>query len=213
MGPLSALDRGYPNVFATCFGLSRTVIKHQLVENIETPSPKVTMSRKVKVKGLLASLLLLPSLSSATPSSASHHHLLFTLFCLETIGGHHPHNWCLVEFWLAIQNVISSVGRDPDCLVDLSFKAALKTSNNRHGEGLLLAIVDKLAMFPQRWVFSLVPEAILVFQPSREIQFKRLFNIIFSGIFNSKNYSIIFFPRKFNSKIYSKFLIWLDSIQ
>ena len=46
-----------------------------------------------------------------------------------------------------------------------------------------------------------------------KIQFKGLFNIIFSGIFNSKNYSIIFFPRKFNSKIYSKFLIWLDSIQ
>ena len=122
----------------------------------------------MKVKVLLASLLLLPSLSSATPSSASHHHLLFTLFCLETIGGHHPHNWCLVEFWLAIQNVISSVRRDPDCLVDLSFKAALKTSNDGHGEGLLLAIVDKLAMFPQRWVFSLIPEAILVFQPSRE---------------------------------------------
>jgi len=37
--------------------------------------------------------------------------------------------------------------------------------------------------------------------------------IHFSGIFNSENYSIIFFPRKFNSKIYSKFLIWLDSIQ
>ena len=31
-----------------------------------------------------------------------------------------------------------------------------------------------------------------------KIQFKGLFNIIFSGIFNSKNYSIIFFPRKFN---------------
>ena len=46
-----------------------------------------------------------------------------------------------------------------------------------------------------------------------KIQFKGLFNIIFSGIFNSKNYSIIFFPRKFNSKIDSKFLIWLDSIQ
>ena len=42
-----------------------------------------------------------------------------------------------------------------------------------------------------------------------KIQFKGLFNIIFSGIFNSKNYSIIFFPGKFNSKI----LIWLDSIQ
>ena len=46
-----------------------------------------------------------------------------------------------------------------------------------------------------------------------KIQFKGLFNIIFSGIFNSKNYSIIFFPRKFNSNIYSKFLIWLDSIR
>ena len=46
-----------------------------------------------------------------------------------------------------------------------------------------------------------------------KIQFKGLFNIIFSGIFNSKNYSIIFFPRKFNSKIDSKILIWLDSIQ
>ena len=42
------------------------------------------MTRKVKVKVLLASPLLLPSLSSATPSSASHQHLLFTLFCLET---------------------------------------------------------------------------------------------------------------------------------
>ena len=37
-----------------------------------------------------------------------------------------------------------------------------------------------------------------------KIQFKGLFNIIFSGIFNSKNYSIIFFPGKFNSKIDSK---------
>ena len=46
-----------------------------------------------------------------------------------------------------------------------------------------------------------------------KIQFKGLFNVVFSGIFNSKNYSIIFFPRKFNSKIHSKFLIWLDSIQ
>ena len=52
VGPLSALDRGHPNVFATCFGLPRAVIKHQLVENIETP--KVTMTRKVKVKVLLA---------------------------------------------------------------------------------------------------------------------------------------------------------------
>jgi len=46
-----------------------------------------------------------------------------------------------------------------------------------------------------------------------KIQFKGLFNIIFSGMFNSKKYSIIFFPGKFNSKIDSKFLIWLDSIQ
>ena len=46
-----------------------------------------------------------------------------------------------------------------------------------------------------------------------KIQFKGLFNIIFPGIFNSKNFSIIFFPGKFNSKIYPKFLIWLDSIQ
>ena len=42
----------------------------------------------------------LPSLSSATPSSASLHHLLFTFFCLESIGSHHPHNWCLVELGL-----------------------------------------------------------------------------------------------------------------
>ena len=54
----------------------------------------------MKVKVLLASLLLLPSLSSATPSSASHHHLLLTLLQLKAIGGDHPHNWCLVELGL-----------------------------------------------------------------------------------------------------------------
>ena len=35
---------------------------------------------------------------------------------------------------------------------------------------------------------------------------------LFSGIFNSKNYSRNFLPGKFNSKIDSKNLIWLDSI-
>ena len=35
----------------------------------------------------------------------------------------------------------------------------------------------------------------------------------FSGIFNSKNHSITFFTRKFNSKIDSKIRIWLYSIQ
>ena len=44
-------------------------------------------------------------------------------------------------------------------------------------------------------------------------QFKGLFNIIISGIFNSKNYLMIFFPGKFNSRIDSKFLVWLESIQ
>ena len=46
-----------------------------------------------------------------------------------------------------------------------------------------------------------------------KIQFKGLFNINFLGIFNSKKYSIIFFHRKFNSKIDSKILIWIDPIQ
>ena len=46
-----------------------------------------------------------------------------------------------------------------------------------------------------------------------KIQFKGLFKIIFFRNIQLKKYSIIFFPGKFNSKIYSKILIWLDSIQ
>ena len=95
MGPLPALDRKHPNVlsFATCFNLSRIIIKHRLNEN--------TQWQKSESKKFYWHLSFsLPSLSSATPSSASLHHLLFTLFCLESIGSHHPHNWCLVELGL-----------------------------------------------------------------------------------------------------------------
>ena len=67
----------------------------------------------MKVKVLLASLLLLPSLSSATPSSASHHHLLLTLLHLKAIGGDHPHDWCLMEFRLAVEDVVGSVAGLP----------------------------------------------------------------------------------------------------
>ena len=121
---------------------------------------------KVKVKVLLASLLLLPSSSSATPSSASHHHFLLTLLHLKAIGGDHPHDWCLMEFRLAVEDVVGSVGGDPDCLIDLPFETAVEASDDGHGEGLLLATVDKLAMFPQRRVLSLISEAFLVLQPS-----------------------------------------------
>ena len=119
---------------------------------------------KVKVLRLLS--FLLPFLSSATPSSASHHHLLLTLLHLKVIGGHHPHDWCLVEFRLAVEDVVGSVGGDPDCLIDLPLEAAVEASDDGHGEGLLLAVVDKLAMFPQRRVLSLISEAFLVLQPS-----------------------------------------------
>ena len=52
VGPLSALDRGYPKCieFATSFGLARTVIKHQL--NDKTWKSKVKnlqKRRQVKV--------------------------------------------------------------------------------------------------------------------------------------------------------------------
>ena len=43
------------------------------------------------------------------------------------------------------------------------------------------------------------------------IQFKRFFNITFSGIFNSKNYSIIFFLENSIQKLIQNF--WFGSIQ
>ena len=46
-----------------------------------------------------------------------------------------------------------------------------------------------------------------------KIQFNGLFNIIFSGILISKKLFNNLFPRKFNLKIDSRILIWLDSIQ
>ena len=112
--------------------------------------------KKVKVKlcWLLISSIsppLLPSGLPATSSSASHCDpaLLLPLLHLKTTGGHHPHNWCLVKFRFRIHNNISLAWSDPNCLVDLPFEAAVKTSSHNHWEDLLLTTVYQL-MWPDK---------------------------------------------------------------
>ena len=70
-----------------------------------------------------------------------------------------------------------------DCLINLPFEAAVEASDDGHGEGLLLATVDKLAMFPQRRVLSLISEAFLVLQPSGK-PIPRALTIILSTLSN-----------------------------
>ena len=136
--------------FATCFDLSRIVIKHQLNTKIENGKlSKVENVKKVKVKShwLLISSNpspLLPPAWPATSSSASHCNpaLLLPLLHLEAIGGHHPHNWCLVKFRFAVHNNVGLAWSNPYCLIDLPFKAALKASSHSHWEGLFFTTMD-----------------------------------------------------------------------
>ena len=169
-GPLRTLWLLYCTIFSgTCFDLSRIVVNQWL----NTKMLKNRNIKKVKVKSCWLSISsispsLLPSGWPATSSSASHCDpaLLLPLLHLKTIGGHHPHNWCLVKFRFRIHNNISLAWSNPNCLVDLPFEAAVETSSHNHWEDLLLTTMYQLAMLPEWRLFSLIPHSSLMLQPS-----------------------------------------------
>ena len=99
VGPLSALDRGDPKCIdlATCFGLSRTVIKHQLNDKTWKSTELHSQNLQKRKSESEFSWLLICS----DPSCWNWHpSLLFTLFSLKAISGHKPHYWCLMKFRL-----------------------------------------------------------------------------------------------------------------
>ena len=93
--------------FATCFGLSRSVFKHQL--NEKHANLTKSKHRKVKVENYWLQLVPLAALLRPPPLS-----------------------WSLVEFGFAVHDKVGLTGCYSHCLIYLPFKATLETSNYFH---------------------------------------------------------------------------------
>ena len=92
--------------------------------------------------------------------------LIFSLVSMQARECHHPCQGGLMEFTFAIQQNICLTGADSNCLIHLSLQTTSKTPQSGHCEVHFLSSMFQCAVFPKGVVLVLVPEALLVFQPS-----------------------------------------------
>ena len=92
--------------------------------------------------------------------------LLLPLVVVEACKCHQPCQGSLVELTFAIKQDICLAGADPYRLIHLSLQTTSKAPQRSHCEFNLFSTMFQSAVFPEGVVFLLIPEAILVFQPS-----------------------------------------------
>ena len=92
--------------------------------------------------------------------------LLLPLVVVEACKCHQPCQGSLVELTFAIKQDICLAGADPYRLIHLSLQTTSKAPQRCHCEFNLFSTMLQSAVFPEGVVFLLIPEAILVLQPS-----------------------------------------------